>query len=311
MDNNYGFVALHRKILDWEWYSDIPARIMFVHMLLKANHSDKKWRGKVIKKGSFITSIQTLSSETGLSYQQTRSTIKKLESTKEITNKTTNKYTTIIIHNYAHFQDESTKVSASFNNQITNKQQTNNKQITTTNNSSSCTYVTSTVSKKNSISKEIHVDEIADDDVLKNKKSKDPKKKKTDLVIDGVGSIDTAFESLWAFYPMKDGRKSAIKSFRSSVKTNDDYADICEALKKYLAYVQNIRTSGINRAWKNGSTWFANWKDWVNFELPVDGPKKTIKLDYKTQNYMDSAEQFMSMGDPDPQKDVTLEEVFG
>ena len=89
MSNNTGFIALHRKMLDWEWYSDINVRALYTHMLLKANNTDKKWRGIVIEKGSFVTSRTTLSEETGLSEQQVRTSLKKLKSTSEITSKST------------------------------------------------------------------------------------------------------------------------------------------------------------------------------------------------------------------------------
>ncbi len=46
-----GWIKIHRKILDWEWYSDLNVRVVFLHLLLKANHDDKKWMGMDIKRG--------------------------------------------------------------------------------------------------------------------------------------------------------------------------------------------------------------------------------------------------------------------
>ena len=125
-----GFIQLHRKLLEWEWYSDHNATRLFIHLLLKANHDDKKWRGTVVKKGSFITSIDSLSREVNMSPQQVRTSLKKIKSTKEITTKSTNKFTAITIVNWCFYQGK----DAMYNKQITNKQQTNNKQITTNNN---------------------------------------------------------------------------------------------------------------------------------------------------------------------------------
>ena len=35
---NDGFIKLHRKIVDWEWYDDINRNFRFIyHLLLKAN----------------------------------------------------------------------------------------------------------------------------------------------------------------------------------------------------------------------------------------------------------------------------------
>ena len=125
-----GFIKLHRQITEWEWYSNINVCRLFIHCLLKANHKDNKWQGIVIERGSFITSIENLAFETGLSGQQIRTALNKLKSTGEITSKTTNRYSVISIKNWNSYQLDNTQD----NKQITNKQQTNNKQITTNNN---------------------------------------------------------------------------------------------------------------------------------------------------------------------------------
>ena len=74
-----GFVALHRRLIEWEWYSDHNVTRVFIHGLLRANYQDTTWRGHVIKRGQFITSISKLAAETGLSCKATRLTIMKLK----------------------------------------------------------------------------------------------------------------------------------------------------------------------------------------------------------------------------------------
>jgi hypothetical protein len=49
MENN-SFVKLFRKIVDWEWYLDIPVKVLFIHLLINVNFTEKKWQGKEIKK---------------------------------------------------------------------------------------------------------------------------------------------------------------------------------------------------------------------------------------------------------------------
>lgn len=128
---NTGWIKLHRVFLNWEWYEQPNMVWLFLKCLLLANHKDKKWRGIDIPRGSFITSIESLSSKKAkVSVQQVRTGLNRLKSTGEITIKTTNQYTHISINNYDKYQpfnDENNK-------QITNEQQTDNKQITTTNN---------------------------------------------------------------------------------------------------------------------------------------------------------------------------------
>ena len=65
MDN--GWIKIHRKLLEWEWYTDINVKVLFIHLLLKANHKPKSYRGIVIETGQVMTGLELLSKETGLS----------------------------------------------------------------------------------------------------------------------------------------------------------------------------------------------------------------------------------------------------
>lgn len=130
-----GWIKLNGKILKWEWWDDPVTAHLFVHLLLKANWKDGRWRGIDVPRGSFITSTEKLANETGLSIQQIRTALKKLEETGEVNKQTTSRYTHIFVQNYCLYQDEQqanqqAKQQAS-NKQITNKQQANNKQATT------------------------------------------------------------------------------------------------------------------------------------------------------------------------------------
>lgn len=80
-----GWIKIHRKIINWQWYNDIPVKCLFLHLLLNANHKDKVWRGKIIKRGQLITSSLKLSTDVGLTRQQIRTALNKLKSTNEIT----------------------------------------------------------------------------------------------------------------------------------------------------------------------------------------------------------------------------------
>ena len=114
-----GFVKLHRELLNWEWYSDLPVRVLFLHCLLKANFKNTKWKGQTIKSGEFITSIASLSKETALSQQQTRTALFKLKSTHEITIKTTSRYSIITVNNWNKWQSGQHTIQQSSNKQST------------------------------------------------------------------------------------------------------------------------------------------------------------------------------------------------
>ena len=126
MDNN-GFIVIHRKMLDWEWYEDTNTVRLFLHCLLKANWKNSRFQGIDIPRGSFVTGLPTLSKETGLSVQQVRTCIKRLISTGELTDKSYSKFRVITVNNYNSYQD----INRITNRQLTGNQQATNRQLTT------------------------------------------------------------------------------------------------------------------------------------------------------------------------------------
>ena len=80
------------------------------------------------------------------------------------------------------------------------------------------------------------------------------------------------FEKLWLKYPNKDGKKAALRYFKASVNTKEDLADIEKGLKNYLDSPQ------VKRGYiKNGSTWFNNWRDWVDYKGGIDVRRSQTK----------------------------------
>jgi hypothetical protein len=121
-----GWIKIHRQIIEWEWFTDTNTFRVFLQLLLKANHKEKKYRGMVLKVGTIITSRDILALETRLSVQQVRTALDKLKSTNEITIKTSSQGTIIEVVNYAKYQLAT--------NEVTNKQPINNQQVTTNKN---------------------------------------------------------------------------------------------------------------------------------------------------------------------------------
>jgi hypothetical protein len=126
MTNHQGWIKLHRQILEWEWYSDNNCFRLFLHLLLKANHKEKRFKGLELKVGSIVTSRDLLARETGLTSQQIRTALTKLISTNEITSVTSSQGTIIQIVSYEKYQVPT--------NEITNEQPTINQRATTNNN---------------------------------------------------------------------------------------------------------------------------------------------------------------------------------
>lgn len=102
-----GFIKLYRDILDWEWYRDPCVCRLFVHLLLTANFEDARWRGIEVKRGQHVTSLASLSKETGLSLQQIRTALRKLKSSGEIGIRTTSRYSIVTVVKYGDYQGAS------------------------------------------------------------------------------------------------------------------------------------------------------------------------------------------------------------
>jgi hypothetical protein len=131
---NNGWIKIHRKFIDWQWFGSSEAVHLFIYLTLKANHADKMWQGHEVKRGELITSIGHLSIATGISQRSVRTLLKKFANTGEIEVKTTNKFTIVTICKYECYQltdEENDKQNVT---QTTNKRQTTDKQVTTNKN---------------------------------------------------------------------------------------------------------------------------------------------------------------------------------
>lgn len=112
-----GWISLYKKFVKWEWYQDTNVKSVFIHLLLLASYEDKKWQGRVVKRGQVIISSGNLASDLKLTRQQVRTALKKLQSTDEISVESTNKYLVITIEKYSDYQS----ALQNNNHQTTNK----------------------------------------------------------------------------------------------------------------------------------------------------------------------------------------------
>lgn len=127
---NNGFVKLFRSFKYWEWYKDANTMRLFLHCLLSANHSDKKWQGKIIHAGSFVTGRLKLAQELNLSERKIRTALNHLKTTNEVTIQSTSQYSIITVHNWGKFQTNDQQLSQ----QTTNQRPSNDQQTTTNKN---------------------------------------------------------------------------------------------------------------------------------------------------------------------------------
>ena len=106
LEENNGFIKLHRKFLNWQWYTEPNVMRVFLHLLLKATFKEFKWKEENISKGQVVVGRKKLAEELKISESQVRTALKKLERSGEITVKSTNKYSVITIRKWDFFQNE-------------------------------------------------------------------------------------------------------------------------------------------------------------------------------------------------------------
>ena len=99
-----GWIKIHRKILDWEYYGDPNTFRIFFHCLVSANYEDKKWQGINVNRGSFVTTTSDLSKTLSMTPMQVRTSLKKNVQANTISIESTNKYTIIHVLNFESYQ---------------------------------------------------------------------------------------------------------------------------------------------------------------------------------------------------------------
>ena len=137
VDRLYGFIKLHRKVIEWGWYADSVVKDVFLHILLTATFKDAEYLGYQLRPGQAVIGRKKMADELGYSEQQVRTALKKLESTGEISLFSTNRFTIATVENWEFYQCEyeeinqqSTNNQPTINQQITNNQPTDNQQST-------------------------------------------------------------------------------------------------------------------------------------------------------------------------------------
>ena len=130
MENNVGWVRLHRKLLDNPIFDKADYLRLWLYILLNVNHKDKSfiWNNQkiTINRGSGIFSQKKISEKLGISLGTVNRVLNYFEKDAQIGKQTTNKYTVITVINWNKYQANG--------KQIENRLKTNGKQIETNNN---------------------------------------------------------------------------------------------------------------------------------------------------------------------------------
>ena len=253
-----GYIKLHRKLLKWEWYSDTITFRVFMHLLLTANFEEREYRGMVLKPGQLITGRKKLSVDLGLSEQQIRTALNHLQSTNEITIKSTKKFSVITVENWGKYQScvsDTNQQNHQQTNQRNNQQATNKTTNKTTNKSTNETIGKTVETERNSTHEDGYTNQ--QNDQQSNQQSNHIQEYKE---INNMSKIlEEEFESIWKMYPKREGKKKAKAAYIRARKSGTTYEDVEAGI---IAYKQHIAAQGIERQFiKMGSTYF-NGKCW-------------------------------------------------
>ena len=124
-----GWVRLHRKLLEWEWYQDAHMVHLLVHLLLTASHENREYKGLIIKRGQLATTTKELSEALGTSKTSIWRRLKRLEVERFVKLEVKQKETVITICKYDSYQENKkksetrgeTKVKQAYNNRYNKK----------------------------------------------------------------------------------------------------------------------------------------------------------------------------------------------
>lgn len=121
-----GYIKIHRSLLDWEWYSDDRCVRLLLHLNLKANYVDRRWKGQDLKPGQFITSSISLSEQLKWSRSAVNRTLDKLRECGEIATEADSRWTLVTLVKWGQLQgdDENPDTKPDSNRTATGQQTT-------------------------------------------------------------------------------------------------------------------------------------------------------------------------------------------
>lgn len=264
-----GWISIHRKLLQWEWYTNSNMVHLALHLLLKANHAPKTWRGIALDRGQLITGRKQLSTETGISVQTVRTCLHRLKKTQFLTLSSTRQFTIITISKYDDYQTiqayEPPANQPTTNQQSTSNQPTTNQQLTTNNKEN----------KENKVNKEIKEKSTS---VKKNETKMPPAALEApaacDHTIDDIPALFAAWcPSLPMIRVMHETRKKNLANLLKKV-SRDQLLEVFQ-----LAGQSAFLTGQNDRGWKADFDWIIKPANFYKIlEGKYNNPKQNEKF---------------------------------
>lgn len=81
-------------------------------------------------------------------------------------------------------------------------------------------------------------------------------------------------EAAYQGYPRKEGKSRGIAKLRREIKTEQDYADLVQAIRNYAAKVSGSELKFV----KHFATFVGEWRDWINPDPTLLPTKPKLKI---------------------------------
>ena len=259
-----GFITLHRKLLDWEWYKNTNTKALFIHLLLKANYKPLSFEGHKIMRGQLVTSLPSLATETGLTQRQIRVSLDHLIATGEVASKSYPRYRVITVVKYDDYQEDDRLDGSQMTDETAAKRQADDSQMT---------------GKRQ-----------ADDSQMTASKQYNNNNKGTNKQGNNNTSLRSVslrdmFDTFWSDYPKKVAKQNALKAWKRIDADQDVFGEIMTGLQRWKASEEWTRDDG--RFIPHPATWLngRRWEDEipVHQDQPAGKPEKRVPAQQYSQ----------------------------
>ena len=256
------YILLYRKITQRDWYKNVPVKTVFIHCIMKANWTDKMYKGEVVKRGTFITSRRKLADETGLTEREVRTALEVLVDNKMIDKIPSKSNTLVIVLNYDLYQ-KNDEICADLASHKTSQCVTqcampeNALNIglfhgVTQSPTQQVTHKTTTTNKNINNNKEKRSAQIA-------QSTPDCDTQNSGVMLENAFDRENAFNEFWKVYPKKRDKKKSHIKFLSVCKNEQVYKSIMDGLRRQAASADWLKNNGqyipYPATWLNGERW--------------------------------------------------------
>lgn len=262
-----GYLKLHRQIRLWEWHNDPYTLSLFIHLLCMANYlPNYKFRGKVQRVGELHTSYAMLAQETGMHINTVTDRIKNLQSTGEITVKSTNKGLDIFICKYSKYQ--AIKHTCTTLEVEQNVEQNVEQDVEQNNKKQACTTSSTTPNVEPNVDNQINK-EVKNIIKEKSKKRKVKQQGGEATPAAGTADLEAQFDAFRKAYKgTKRGLKVELDNFK---KKNDNWRELIPelmaGLEREIAWREKMQAAGqFVPQWAHLQTWINQSRWETEFE---------------------------------------------